>query len=635
MRPLLHMKLLLVTVVTILFYCPNYSAATFTATSTTGGNWNNGASWGNANPGTVGVDFPGAGDVARIPSGKSITIPAGYAAAAASLSMNNNAGSTASTLTLASSTASLTLTGNLTMSSSTPGCKTSPTTPNLSVSVIHQIVLNGGTLSVGGSLTMNAGPDPGCASNDEQTITLGGGTLSVTGNITMNQSGGYYSTIDMTTANSVLNVGANLTIGRISNGSGASGRINYTGAAGQTILSAITYYDLGFSGGGLKTLNGTTTVANTLYMVSGNINLNTYTLSLTNTGTYNALTYTSGWGYNGSVKRFIDPAGVTLGTDKGLFPVGSSTHKRHMWVATGASASGSITVSHTGVYPATYNVASHVDATWGTGTTLQGVSQSYWTVATGDGFADNADIRYGGLGFGTNTLTDLNASLSGSVVGTHAAATGTGTEPYANRTGISAANLNNNFRIGTKDIAQSPLPVKLISFDAVPSDNAVDINWTTITEINSRDFTVQRSIDGLEYKNIETIPGAGNSNTVLNYYLRDNSPARGLSYYRLMQTDYNGEISYSQAIAVNYTKTEINVFPNPSYGQINISFDEGFTQGAKITIIDVLGRNCYEQIITSKHHIIEFNKQNFGPGLYYISLTTADKILHQQPLQVY
>lgn len=45
-----------------------------TFTSTTSGNFNNGATWGNANPGVVGVDFPGSGDSFTVSSGHTVTI---------------------------------------------------------------------------------------------------------------------------------------------------------------------------------------------------------------------------------------------------------------------------------------------------------------------------------------------------------------------------------------------------------------------------------------------------------------------------------------------------------------------------------------------------------------------------------
>src|SRR5688572_13518876 len=51
-----------------------FSQATFTAVAN--GNWTDGATWGNASPGTVGVDFPGALDDAYT-AGFSITVTAG------------------------------------------------------------------------------------------------------------------------------------------------------------------------------------------------------------------------------------------------------------------------------------------------------------------------------------------------------------------------------------------------------------------------------------------------------------------------------------------------------------------------------------------------------------------------------
>ena len=51
---------------------------------------------------------------------------------------------------------------------------------------------------------------------------------------------------------------------------------------------------------------------------------------------------------------------------------------------------------------------------------------------------------------------------------------------------------------------------------------------------------MQKSIDGYEWEDKITIPGAGNTNTQMDYDWLDTKPSIGISYYRLKQTDYNG-----------------------------------------------------------------------------------------------
>tara|TARA_Y100001973_G_C5167218_1_gene316880 strand:- start:244 stop:1401 length:1158 start_codon:yes stop_codon:yes gene_type:complete len=87
---------------------------------------------------------------------------------------------------------------------------------------------------------------------------------------------------------------------------------------------------------------------------------------------------------------------------------------------------------------------------------------------------------------------------------------------------------------------QSPLPITLISFDASHAKDGVLVEWSTLSQINNDYFNVQKSIDGYEWEDKITIPGAGNTNTQMDYDWLDTKPSIGISYYRLKQTDYNG-----------------------------------------------------------------------------------------------
>ena len=174
-----------------------------------------------------------------------------------------------------------------------------------------------------------------------------------------------------------------------------------------------------------------------------------------------------------------------------------------------------MTVTHTAVYPAKYTPALYTDLSWGFA--VQGVSESTWDVTTADGFGftGSACIRFGGEGFGTNVLTDLNACLSASAIATHGAATGTATVPYVNRIGLAPADLVNSWRIGSKNITQSPLPIELLSFDAKFIENEVQTKWITATEVNNDYFTVERSVDGLNFESVGVVDGGGNSSVVI------------------------------------------------------------------------------------------------------------------------
>ncbi|HTL82995.1 MAG TPA: hypothetical protein VL651_14880 [Bacteroidia bacterium] len=95
------------------------------------------------------------------------------------------------------------------------------------------------------------------------------------------------------------------------------------------------------------------------------------------------------------------------------------------------------------------------------------------------------------------------------------------------------------------------LPIEMLSFDGVCDDHRIRLNWSTATEINNDFFTVERSTDGEIFSAVGVLDGAGNSGSVLKYSFLDNDPAEGTNYYRIVQTDFNGQFTTSEIIAVN------------------------------------------------------------------------------------
>jgi len=74
------------------------------------------------------------------------------------------------------------------------------------------------------------------------------------------------------------------------------------------------------------------------------------------------------------------------------------------------------------------------------------------------------------------------------------------------------------------------------------------IEWITSSEINNNHFTLESSNDGIDFSEIVKMDGAGNSSSITLYQFEDYNPK---SYYRLKQTDYNGDYTYSNIIYIS------------------------------------------------------------------------------------
>jgi hypothetical protein len=207
----------------------------------------------------------------------------------------------------------------------------------------------------------------------------------------------------------------------------------------------------------------------------------------------------------------------------------------------------------------------------------------------GDGFADN-DV----------------APIAGSVSG--------GIAIFSN------VNFQNGdrFTLGNTD-ASIPLPIELLSFNAAAEKAGVKVTWITASELNNDFFTVQRSQDVEQWQDVVQVKGAINSNERIDYETIDGLPFSGVSYYRLKQTDLDGEYSYSSVRRVEVSEEfQLKVYPNPSTGKFTIS--TGFAlQRENIKLYNSIGQEMpvefdYTNGSTSIH-------SNLPTGIYIFKVS--------------
>ena len=140
------------------------------------------------------------------------------------------------------------------------------------------------------------------------------------------------------------------------------------------------------------------------------------------------------------------------------------------------------------------------------------------------------------------------------------------------------------------NITNDPLPIELVSFNAYPEENDVVIKWITASELNNDYFTIERSQDLHIWNNVTHVDGAGNSNHYIHYDYTDNDIAEGIWYYRLKQTDYDGQYKYYSPVAVNITNaTEFKILHvNNTGNEMQIEVQTS-GEPANLIIADVRG----------------------------------------------
>ena len=69
--------------------------------------------------------------------------------------------------------------------------------------------------------------------------------------------------------------------------------------------------------------------------------------------------------------------------------------------------------------------------------------------------------------------------------------------------------------------------------------------------MNNAYFTVERSVDGKYFETLIHTNGAGISTEIKSYSFTDKNFQMGINYYRLRQTDFNGEYSFSEIVLID------------------------------------------------------------------------------------
>ena len=187
----------------------------------------------------------------------------------------------------------------------------------------------------------------------------------------------------------------------------------------------------------------------------------------------------------------------------------------------------------------------------------------------------------------------------------------------------SAGTNSSQYSIGLARYAVVVLPLKLLGFTALKEGKSNLLQWTTAHEINVEKFEIERSPDGVQYKNIGTVKaGAGQ------YSFTDNNPRfSGTNYYRLKMIDKDGKFEYSPVRVLNNSSSfYVSVYPLPAKGRLNIQIQSSKNEKATISITDISGK----VLITNSTSLSEginnsfINIQSLSKGIYFLKVVTSE-----------
>jgi hypothetical protein len=184
--------------------------------------------------------------------------------------------------------------------------------------------------------------------------------------------------------------------------------------------------------------------------------------------------------------------------------------------------------------------------------------------------------------------------------------------------------INQAFFDNITSLQQWALPITLSNFDANAEGNDVKLHWVTESEIDNNYFTLEHSTDGLSFLPIGQVTGAGTSTAMLSYDFQHSDVTAGDHYYRLRQTDFDGQESVSEIIHVYVTATisATELYPNPVKDQLQLRFISSLSGDATLTITAINGQEIANSTVSSLEGINTYNLNtaSLTPGIYFLRI---------------
>ena len=174
-----------------------------------------------------------------------------------------------------------------------------------------------------------------------------------------------------------------------------------------------------------------------------------------------------------------------------------------------------------------------------------------------------------------------------------------------------------------------PLPVQLIGFEGKAEKKHNAISWVTASEVNNDHFDLERSLNGYEFIRIATVEGHGTTSQQHTYKYDDNQIENLNYYYRLRQTDYNGDFEYSEIILVKRDAAVDgfiqSVSPNPFWDYLSIIFTREIEEEVTLEFFNLSGKSMLLEKLIPKGNscTVDVSKASLAAGTYLLRVSTA------------
>jgi hypothetical protein len=176
------------------------------------------------------------------------------------------------------------------------------------------------------------------------------------------------------------------------------------------------------------------------------------------------------------------------------------------------------------------------------------------------------------------------------------------------------------------------LPVQCSSFNYKTEGNKVYLQWQTEVEFNNDRFEIERSVDGINFEKISSLPSSSSKK----YSYVDIMNVSAVYYYRLKQVDKDGKSSYicrTLKVSSNSKNLIFGIaYPNPVINELQVDIIKPISGKINIQILNIQGQVLYQlnKELTNSDHQIKINTSTLNSGNYILKLISNQGVTNQQ-----
>jgi hypothetical protein len=184
--------------------------------------------------------------------------------------------------------------------------------------------------------------------------------------------------------------------------------------------------------------------------------------------------------------------------------------------------------------------------------------------------------------------------------------------------------------------ANGVFPVELSTLQAFGDSRNVTLSWSCENETDNAGFAVERRSGSNAWEHRGFVAGAGTRTLKTEYsFLDDAPPSPSRIFYRLRQVDLDGRETISPEVEVQWREDAaqsqlIDVYPNPSSGEVFVRIDGQAGPAASLAMYDRLGREVYSfrdvELPDTRLSVLQLSLSQLPPGMYYLRVETAHAV---------